>query len=820
MDLPTCPSCAASVLDEDATECPFCGSSMSSSSRTAADGKSNTTTKPAQKAPSTKRNRRETVTDDDPFELERQQQSTKVISLLRKPVKGKMFRVVCPMCDTPGFASSKVVGKEVKCRNPECLAPVFLVPDPDAKDRKSDQEEKPVEKKASKLPLIIVSVLLIGVLSGGYYYLTRVPDSSHLNKPFDNPVISDANKKSFSRTNENPADSSLKQKPNPRVKAPVSPQTVQKEALETIVELSRPRENRSKPFSRRLAAEAYAIAGNIPEAQHQIGHIDEVKPYLPFYKLFPLIEIGWIQLSEKDGAGLKETLNQIEQLSEKIPRNGGRDNLDLAARLAAFLIAAGKQEMAMQIIKNYQQSDSLAQLSAYLQIARGTKQHDFDSLIDLDLQWNSPQWVAVTLILNAHGYSQDALNWAALAPNPIDQRDAVTQWALSQVEKSVADQKQLNISLIQPAEMKLSPVGNAYMFARCARKLISLNQPEAAKEFLAKSKTFLVNVPVPSPLILGGIKTINTMILPASIPLEMLAQSNLQIACAESELEQKKESLQSLKNAVRAIRAIAPSLASVQSKINETSNFNFRTEIKNALNLNTSDRLRMGISKYNQKLRKLKAAAETRLVLLVGLLAQASRSQLAEDVWNVVLEDSKTTDENLKDSLLETSLPAVIIQSTNQNGDQLATQIKQALNNKIPGLSKEDLLISQVTSLLKNGKPEEAAHEINQSNLKKAWKGQLALKSLSYLINESRLKQAELFIKTLKDPVLREDMLYTINAASATQENIAHTQHELKESKYTPTEKISGYLGLVSGIQDLQTLKRPTTPPQKQLQNL
>ena len=104
--------------------------------------------------------------------------------------------------------------------------------------------------------------------------------------------------------------------------------------------------------------------------------------------------------------------------------------------------------------------------------------------------------------------------------------------------------------------------------------------------------------------------------------------------------------------------------------------------------------------------------------------------------------------------------------------------------------------------------------------MKKAWKGQLALKSLSYLINESRLKQAELFIKTLKDPVLREDMLYTINAASATQENIAHTQHELKESKYTPTEKISGYLGLVSGIQDLQNQKQPTTPPQKQSQNL
>ncbi|MCC6972369.1 MAG: hypothetical protein IT434_19305, partial [Phycisphaerales bacterium] len=28
MDLPTCPSCGQSVLDDDAEECPFCGGAM------------------------------------------------------------------------------------------------------------------------------------------------------------------------------------------------------------------------------------------------------------------------------------------------------------------------------------------------------------------------------------------------------------------------------------------------------------------------------------------------------------------------------------------------------------------------------------------------------------------------------------------------------------------------------------------------------------------------------------------------------------------------------------------------------------------------
>ena len=29
MDLPSCPGCNQSVLDDDATHCPFCGASMS-----------------------------------------------------------------------------------------------------------------------------------------------------------------------------------------------------------------------------------------------------------------------------------------------------------------------------------------------------------------------------------------------------------------------------------------------------------------------------------------------------------------------------------------------------------------------------------------------------------------------------------------------------------------------------------------------------------------------------------------------------------------------------------------------------------------------
>ncbi|WP_339732586.1 hypothetical protein [uncultured Gimesia sp.] len=776
-----------------------------------------------QKPQLTKRTKRETVSDDDPFELERQKQSEKVTPLLRKPVKGKMFRVVCPMCDTPGFASPKIVGKEVKCRNPECLAPVFLVPDPEAKDRKAAEQVKPQEKKKSKLPLIAIIVVVIAGLGGGYYKLTQVPDGSELAKPFDQLIITDPAGRSKQSDNDKPKvnplvkDTQTKQQPSSKDPVtPVSTAVVQKEALEKIVDLSRLRNNRSKPFSRRLAAEAYAITGNIEDSQGQIERIDAVKPLLPFYKIFPLIKIGWIQLKQKSGPELKKTLDQTIELSKQIPEFGGRDSLDLVARLAAFWVAAGKEDLAIDLVKKYQAENSLAQLSASLQIAHETNQYDFESLIDLHHRWDSPQWVATTLILIARGYPQEALNWAALAPDSMERTEAVTQWSLAQIEQSVKQKQKPEIAKIQPAEKKLSPTGNALMYARCARKLISLKQPEPARVFLTKSISFLSGTPVPTPVTLGNIKAISEMALPDAAPLDFLAQTYLQIACAESELGQTAEAVKFLNNSVQTIRAIAPSVAAVQTKNSEASNFNFRDQIKEALNLDSSDRLRRGINNYKKQLRNLKSAAENRQVLLVKLLSQATRSQLAAQAWKIAASSQQATNDNLKDTLLETSLPAVILESIDQKNNQLETQIKTALNQSMPDLSKEDTLIKQTTSLVMNGKPEQAAYEINQSDLKKAWKGQLSLQLLSSLMNQSKLKEAIQFTTAIKDPVLREDMLNTIGAVAAIQGNIAPVKQLLDSNRYTPTESISGYLGLISGIQATKKNDDASTSPSKE----
>ncbi|MCA9003732.1 MAG: hypothetical protein KDA70_00555 [Planctomycetaceae bacterium] len=767
------------------------------------------------------RNRRETVSDDDPFELERKQQTSKVIPLLRKPVKGKMNRYVCPMCDTPGFASSKVVGKEVKCSNPDCLAPVFLIPDTEAAERKTTEEKKPVSNQKSKIPLILAIVIPSVAIVGAYFYFTTSgPDGSELAKPFDNPIIKNQSKNSMLPRNDTPTVNPLAnnaQQPQTTTKQeekPVDPEAVQKESLNSMVELSRSRENRSKPFSRRLTAEAYAIYGDLAGSREQIGRIDTVDPVLPFYKIFPLIEIGWIQLKEKDSAGLKKTLDETVALSKQIPEYGGRDTLDLISRLAAFWVAAGNEEAAEDLISKHQAENSLAQLSAYLQIAHETNYYDFETLIDLHRRWNAPQSVATTLILVSHGYPEAALNWAALAPDAIDRTEAVTQWSLAVLEQAVNQDKKPGIELIQPAEMKLSATGNALMYARCAHELNVLKKPELAKAFLAKSKSFLDQVPVPTPMKLGSLKEIYTMKLPASEPLELTSQAYLQIALAEAELGEEAEANRFLKNAVQAIQATAPSLTAVQSKQNESSNFNFKDQIKNTLNLDSNDRINRAIRDYRKQLNSMKSAAENRTNLLVSLLSQAAKGELSASVWNLAQQSQQATDENLKDPLLDSSLPATILDANQKNSD-LTAQIKKALNDNIPPLKKEDLLVQQTLSLIRNGKPEQAAHQINQDeDLKKAWKGQLSLKLLSVLINQSKFEQAIQFVTAIKDQVLREDMLNTIGAIAAIQNKVPEVSAILESNVYTPTERISGYLGLITGLQIAKASSAKPVPTQ------
>src|SRR4051812_13176390 len=155
MDLPTCPACKQSVLDEEAVECPFCGAPMKGGASAARPGAA--AKPPAAKSPAARPGTSKTgsspdiaarssagrgrpektddepaapAADDDPFAID-PSVAASAIPVSRQPGPGKPLEVVCPMCETKGFVSLKAAGKQVKCCNPQCMVPIFTAPAPE-----------------------------------------------------------------------------------------------------------------------------------------------------------------------------------------------------------------------------------------------------------------------------------------------------------------------------------------------------------------------------------------------------------------------------------------------------------------------------------------------------------------------------------------------------------------------------------------------------------------------------------------------------------------------------------------------------------------
>ena len=213
MDLPTCPACGQSVLDDDAETCPFCGAAMDGSSgptkKTARPaspsktgmpkpGKPTAPSSPAQPAVRKVKSARELAAADAdlPFDAESSPAARTAIKIAPRRTKSRTLRVVCPMCDTPGFIPPGAVGKTVRCANEACMVPLFTAPDPDAisqrraphtSEKAIRQEEQITGAAKTRSPLVLYGVVggvLLLLAIGLKLFLDRDPGiSDELSRP-------------------------------------------------------------------------------------------------------------------------------------------------------------------------------------------------------------------------------------------------------------------------------------------------------------------------------------------------------------------------------------------------------------------------------------------------------------------------------------------------------------------------------------------------------------------------------------------------------------------------------------------------------------
>lgn len=448
MDLPTCPSCGQSVLDDDATDCPFCGAAMDGTAAKKSSGKS---------AAAAKQQKASEDDNEDPFAIEQAPTVKKVVPCARKPMKGRMHRVVCPMCDSPGFIPRGAIGRQVKCANKECLVPVFTADDGKPREatrapsRVSDEtvaSEASVKSGGSKKnPLVIYGIVgavalaatigLVTWLNGqGVTELGAIDPGSIKQFPkgdLEEEVVA------------TPQPDATEQTPEYRKLA--------SEVVEEMIEQSRVSGgNRDKAYCRRLTGDSFLRMGMMEQAKAEFDQMERVSRdrRTEYYRITPLLTQYWAKSGAGDAAGAAADLAAAKALAADIP-SAGDTAIESSLGLAAAMIHSGDLPAATQALTKHNvdktvvsQMDSL-RLAAWASIATALQNVNRPPPSPVRVfSWDEPLRTAVALELAIRGEWAGATAWAVTIQDLRGAGDAFAAIATEMVvQKSMTAAPQL-----------------------------------------------------------------------------------------------------------------------------------------------------------------------------------------------------------------------------------------------------------------------------------------------------------------------------------------------------------------------------------------
>jgi hypothetical protein len=206
MELPSCPSCHQSVLDDDAELCPFCGASLKKGASStvkaapaqrpaAAPSRPSASSKPASPTPSTaspsrparpskpaagsrpstpsgakgafaqdklaaEDSARSAAKDalEESFQVDTSA-GRDVPVASRQRSQTRSYKIRCPMCETVGYVPRSAAGKDIRCANRDCMVPIFTAPRPEKKVEEEVVRPKRLTPKNILGGLICVTAL-------------------------------------------------------------------------------------------------------------------------------------------------------------------------------------------------------------------------------------------------------------------------------------------------------------------------------------------------------------------------------------------------------------------------------------------------------------------------------------------------------------------------------------------------------------------------------------------------------------------------------------------------------------------------------------
>ena len=662
MEFRNCPSCKASVLEDDVADCPFCGASMSGKpgakpapkpaagpTKSPAHGAAKPTAPAAKgpvadKTPATGAARIRPTREPEPERPEDTSDPFEVDPLAHKQAaqvsvkagKGRTFEVKCPMCETVGFIAPSQAGKDVKCCNPSCRLPIFK--SPKMPPEVVVEPEKP--KGLSALMLSLICIVAVGLIGGGIWYFVLREEPKPVVGPIDNgPTI--------------PVPPVPEPDHRENVVVPVPKHVVstvaeiKKLALDEIPKVIVLRDMRSKPYGKQLAAEALLAVGDLAKAKEQLASMGTTGSQ---YTVGPLAHLAQLQLDAGDKPGAEASLKEAIAQSAKLP-DVGRTPLDTVAILAATLVRFDRAPEAVALLGRYAQKDSLGRASLSLHWRASLDRGSFDfakesSLSHLELCGNS-LWVSTAIHLCRHGQWDQALAWAKSAP------DAVTQDAgLAACAGMMASQLRRTPDPTLEAQLKtvIDAAGlsaKIRMQVAVAEVRLQSGDPGITAATVTDIEKLLESTLIPPAVPMPGIQAIYSSkgvpfaALPDPGPGTSLALAFGDIAELQMKLGDVAKGWTTQAKALEILRSVTPSPALAQHLVDQCADNTegVRNQLNTALKLgNDGVRKLRALSQYRVQCEVILRLANDRFAIQQALLRRSIKHGLHQEVWQYVQE--------------------------------------------------------------------------------------------------------------------------------------------------------------------------------------
>lgn len=840
MDFPVCPSCGQSVIDDDAEDCPFCGSSMKAKPGTkpaaakpaakpaagpvakGAAPAAKPATKPSTTAAAKSRDTASAATgksgaaDDFPFDAEVPGAKT-AIQAMPNASKGRTLQVVCPMCETSGYVPPTAVGKDVKCANPKCMVPVFKAPAPVV-----EAPPPPPPKKSNLVMVGGITAVVMVVLGGLAVFLSGQGGGT---KPIAPGELSEEAKAMMKEMASNskpapndstasvvvPQDNTLtSEKTSSGDATPKTPDDFIAAALKQLGDssLTGDRRQRSKAYCRQLAADAFARVGDTKSANEHLTQLVVVGRTVPYYRIEPNLEMFWIAWTAGDKTAAARALDAAVADAPKLQKVG-RNHLEVASRLAAALVASGRLKEGLELVKEHQSSDLEGQLAARVQlasdghVARLTKS-------DSVLPWVHPQAVATTGSLAARGQLAAARTWAETQADDESKAECLALWAERLAREQAKSGPATSNPEIGAAVKGLSPALAARVWARAACGRFAVGDLDGAVATLKVGQDLLSTVAVPSEPEMPNVKTAITFSLPDEAPLVHAATAAAEISFVHtlwpSHLEQAEADLDL---ALSFARGLAPAWSAVSVKVNEADDAGLaglRELMKRELGLKSDDVANQNVSKYRKSLTDISKASKRRHELQERIMSRLLQAGLKNKVWSVVSNRSAESNASRRDDFLNSPLVGELTEAF--QGTETEKVIQGALGGTVPPWPDAGI----VRHLLLQPNLPDAAQYVSGLDSNSGRRDDIALLFATYLASTDKAEATLGFISKLDDIVLREEA-YRLSAALLAQRGHAAAVWNQVAAVPQATEKASLCRGLVVGLKAGPAQKTLPEPP-------